>query len=247
MSFFEAKGITKSYEGTPIVSDIDLEIAKGELVSLLGKSGVGKTTLFQVLSGLEAPDDGSVWFEGEEITGIPGKVGYMQQKDLLLPFKKLIDNLALPLLLKSVPTKEAYRRVLELLPIFGLGDAAALYPSQLSGGMRQRAALLRSFLFSEKMLLLDEPFSALDAITKTSLLSWFNAIRIELKLTCLLVSHDIEEALLLSDRLYVLSGQPGRLHYEMSLNFPGPRDAELTLDAAFIEKKRELLHVLESS
>jgi len=242
--FFLARGVTKSYAGREIIADINLHVEHGELVSLLGISGVGKTTLFHVLSGLEPPDQGEVWLKGEEITATPGKVGYMQQKDLLLPFKRVVDNLALPLVLKGIPSPQARRRAEELLPIFGLEGTSWLYPAELSGGMRQRAALLRTFLFSGEMLLLDEPFSALDTITKSSLHGWFNHIRRELKLSTLFVTHDLDEALQLSDRIYILSGSPGKLVAEYTIAFTAPHDSELSFTPEYLAQKREIARVL---
>jgi ABC-type nitrate/sulfonate/bicarbonate transport system ATPase subunit len=207
----KAEHITKYYQGTKIIDDINIEVKRGELVSLLGQSGVGKTTLFQILSGLERPDEGAVILDGKDITGIPGQMSYMQQKDLLLPFEKIIDNVSIPLKLAGVPKKEARNKAFSYFDEFGLLGCEQKYPSQLSGGMRQRAAFLRAYLFSGELMLLDEPTSALDAVTKASIQQWFLKMISDHKTTALFITHDVNEAILLSDRIYLMSGTPGRI------------------------------------
>ncbi len=231
----EARGISKSYDGRKIISDISVHAEKGEIVCLLGVSGIGKTTLFNILSGLEAPDSGSVLLNGEEVTGKSGLVGYMQQNDLLLPFKSIADNAALALRLRGEKRKAAREKVLPLLKDFGLEGCGSLYPAQLSGGMRQRAALLRSYLFSADMLLMDEPFSALDAITRGEMQRWFKAVAKERGLSAFIITHDINEALILSDRIYILGGAPGRISHELRSTVPKGENPELTPE--FLENK----------
>lgn len=158
MSLLSAEHITKQYSGRTIIRDISIHLEQGELVSLLGLSGSGKTTLFHVLSGLTLPEQGQVFLDGEDITGKPGKISYMLQKDLLLPHKKIIDNVALPLILHGKGKAEARREAEPLFSQFGLEGTQYQYPSQLSGGMRQRAALLRTYLSRSRVALLDEPF-----------------------------------------------------------------------------------------
>ena len=245
MAFFEARNLSKSYASRMIIEDIELHVEQGEIVGLLGVSGVGKSTLFNLLSGLEQPDQGAVIFEDRDVTGVPGQISYMQQKDLLLPFKTIKENVCLPLLLKGTSSKEAKREAEALLPVFGLEDSANQYPAQLSGGMRQRAALLRSFFFAQKMMLLDEPFSALDAITKRSMHAWFAKMRQELNLTVLLISHDIDEVLLLADRLYIMNGKPGHITAEFATTWQGERDLETTLSPEFSNLKRMVLIQLQ--
>ena len=240
-----AEGITKSYDGRVIIRDISLHLDQGELVCLLGVSGAGKTTLFHALSGLEQPDTGRVLLAGEDITGTPGKISYMLQKDLLLPHKKVADNVALPLVLRGEKPKAARAKALSYFPQFGLEGTGGKYPAQLSGGMRQRAALLRTFLGSRGVVLLDEPFSALDALTKREIHRWYMGMMDRLQLTTLFITHDIDEAILLSDRIYILSGSPGAIAAELTIQPPRPRTMDFALSEQFLAYKREILALLE--
>lgn len=162
-----------SYEKQKILENIHMELHDQELVSLLGASGGGKTTLFHIISGLNQPDEGRVLLNGKDITGKPGFVSYMLQKDLLLPYRTIEDNVILPLLVKGEKKKEAREKVAPLFQKFGLEGTEKKYPKQLSGGMRQRAALLRTYMFSKDVALLDEPFSALDTLTKSAMHDWY--------------------------------------------------------------------------
>ncbi|TCL44571.1 ABC transporter ATP-binding protein [Harryflintia acetispora] len=246
MSVLQAEGLCKSYDGRCVVQDISLALERGELVSLLGVSGIGKTTLFNLLSGLECPDSGRVLLEGEDVTGRSGRVSYMQQKDLLLPFRTVLDNVCLPLRLAGAAKREAHRRAGELMEEFGLGGSERRYPSELSGGMRQRAALLRAYLFSERVMLLDEPFSALDAITKSSLHRWFQSVRKKHGTSSIFITHDIDEAIFLSDRVYIMSGAPGRITAELQIELPGERDEDISMSDAFIHYKKQILQEIRS-
>lgn len=242
-----AEGITKAYDGRTIIQDISLRLDQGELVCLLGVSGAGKTTLFHTLSGLETPETGRVLLDGEDITGRPGQISYMLQKDLLLSHKKMADNVALPLTLRGEKPKAAREKALSYFPQFGLEGTGDKYPAQLSGGMRQRAALLRTFLGSRGVVLLDEPFSALDALTKREIHRWYMGMMDQLKLTTLFITHDIDEAILLSDRIYILSGRPGRITAELDIQPPRPRDVDFALSGEFLDYKRTILGMLEGS
>lgn len=238
MGQLRAENITKKYEGEDVISDISIELKEGEIVSLLGVSGGGKTTLFNVLSGLSVPENGKVFLDGNDITGKPGKISYMLQKDLLLPYYTTVHNVALPLIIKGMKKKEAYRKAGELFHFFGLEGTEKKFPHQLSGGMRQRAAFLRTYLSSEGVALLDEPFSALDTITKTAVHEWYLKIMEEIKLSTLFITHDIDEAILLSDRIYILSGKPGRITDEIKVELPKPRSNAQLLTNEFIKLKR---------
>ena len=238
MVHLKAENITKKYEGEDVISGINLELHEGEIVSLLGVSGGGKTTLFNVLSGLSVPEEGKVLLSDEDITGKPGKISYMLQKDLLLPYYTTLHNVALPLIIKGTKKKEAYAKAKALFPFFGLEGTEKKFPHQLSGGMRQRAAFLRTYLSSEGVALLDEPFSALDTITKTAVHEWYLKIMEEIKLSTLFITHDIDEAILLSDRIYILSGKPGRITDEIKIDLPKPRSNALAFTEEFIKYKK---------
>ena len=218
MKLLEANGITKYYEGGKIIEDVSLFVNSGESVALLGASGVGKTTLFNILSGLEKCDEGKVFLKGKDVTNIPGQVGYMQQSDLLLPFKKIINNVMIPKEIAKCDKKEARKQAEEILEEFGLGEYKDMYPSQLSGGMRQRVALARTFMFEKELVLLDEPFSALDAITRSEMQNWFKETIKKHNMATLFITHDIDEALLLSDRIYVMTGFVGKITAEIEVS-----------------------------
>lgn len=214
---FWCENVTKSYQGVPTVEGVSLSLEEGRLVSLLGASGVGKTTLFNVLSGVDSPDSGRVLLRRGDITGKAGQVSYMLQKDLLLPYKRVVDNVILPLLLKGMPKRAARERAVELFPQFGLEGCENKYPSQLSGGMRQRAALLRTHLTGCEVILLDEPFSALDAITKMAMHEWYLGVMEKIGASTLFITHDVDEALVLSDKIYIMSGAPGKITREFTV------------------------------
>lgn len=244
MSLIRTESITKSYSGQKIIEDINIHVEKGEIVSLLGVSGAGKTTLFHVIAGLTSPDSGRVLLEEEDITSKPGRIAYMLQKDLLMEHKKVIDNVALPLVLKGMSRKQARDKVEPFFDGFGLEGYQYKYPAQLSGGMKQRAALLRTYMASTGTALLDEPFSALDTITKENIHKWYLGIMEEIKLATLLVTHDIDEAILLSDRVYILKGKPGRIVDEIVIKEKKPRNEDFQLSEEFIGYKRHILSML---
>ena len=214
---------------------------KGEIVSLLGVSGVGKTTLFHVLSGLLKPEYGAVYLDDEEITGNPGQISYMLQKDLMLPHKKIIDNVALPLQIKGMSKKEARLKVNPMFEKFGIEGTQYKYPSQLSGGMRQRAALLRTYFSSNGVALLDEPFSALDTITKYAMHKWYLEVMKHIDLATVFITHDIDEAIILSDRIYLMTGKPGKITEEIVINEKKPRSPEFEYSTEFLEYKKLIL------
>ena len=242
-----AEHITKRYQGKDIIQDVSITIRDGEQVSLIGPSGVGKTTLFHILAGVMKPDEGSVMLDGENIAGVPGRVSYMLQKDLLLQHKTILDNVILPLLIRGVEKREAKERALPLFETFGISGYEQFYPSQLSGGMRQRAALLRTYLFSGSLLLLDEPFSALDAITKADLHKWYLSVAEKMGFSTFFITHDVDEAIRLSDRVYVLNGVPGEIIGEVEITAAKPRDTDFLTSEAFSAYKRTLLELLSKA
>ncbi len=244
MNKLEVKNISKSFDGTPVLKDVSIELNRGELVCLLGVSGGGKTTLFNIISGLLTPDSGQILLDGEDITNQSGHISYMLQKDLLLPYRTIEDNAALPLLLKGEKKKNARRKVSPLFEQFGLEGTQKKYPSQLSGGMRQRAALLRTYMFSKDVALLDEPFSALDTLTKSAMHKWYLNVMERIQLSTLFITHDIDEAILISDRIYLLSGSPGEITGEILIKEEKPRKEDFNLTTDFLEYKRKILSLL---
>ncbi|MDR1838897.1 MAG: ABC transporter ATP-binding protein [Treponema sp.] len=241
---FYCEGIVKNYYEIPVVQDISLDLPEGGFISLLGPSGVGKTTLFNVLSGVEKPDSGSVFLNGEDITGISGKVSYMLQKDLLLEYRTVLDNVILPLLIHGEKKKAAREQAAEFFPMFGLASYEKKYPYQLSGGMRQRAALLRTCMMRNPVILLDEPFSALDAITRRKMQTWYAEIAEQMKFSTLFITHDVEEALVLSDTVYILNGKPGKITNKIEVQPRRPRDADFSVSKEFVEQKKFVLEAI---
>lgn len=244
MTVLKAEKITKIYDDAKVIEDITIELKKGEIVSLLGVSGVGKTTLFNILSGLLVPDSGKVWLKNEDITGKPGKISYMLQKDLLLPHKKIIDNVSLPCVIQGMKKKEARDKVKDLFEQFGLEGCEYKYPCQLSGGMRQRAAFLRTYMSSNGVALLDEPFSALDTLTKSAMHKWYIDMIKKIDMSTIFITHDIDEALYLSDRIYVLSGKPGIIKDEIFIEQTKPRDEEFQFSSQYVEYKKRIMKAL---
>jgi ABC-type nitrate/sulfonate/bicarbonate transport system ATPase subunit len=241
----QAQQITHKYETNHVIEEIDLVLHKGEIVSLLGVSGVGKTTLFHILAGLIRPTAGQIFLNDTEITGSPGKISYMLQKDMLLPYFTIEDNIGMPLRIRGISKKEARQEVRKHLHDFGLEGTEKKYPAQLSGGMRQRVALLRTYLFSGQAALLDEPFSALDAITKSSMHDWYLKIMEQIKMPTIIITHDIDEAILLSELIYIMSGKPGRICTEMVIEEEKPRRQAFTLSMNFMNYKRKILELLQ--
>lgn len=247
MPHLEVKNVSFTYDGKEnTIEDINITLEQNELVCLLGVSGCGKSTLFNVISGLNKPKSGGVFLDGREITGLPGRISYMLQKDLLLPYRTIEDNVALPLIIKGEKKKAARQKVQPYFSEFSLEGTQKKYPSELSGGMRQRAALLRTYMFSNSVALLDEPFSALDALTKSDIHSWYLDVMERIKLSTLFITHDIDEAILLSDRIYLMSGKPGRITKEIVIEEKKPRSSEFTLTDKFLEYKRMIIHELKS-
>ena len=245
MSELCVKDVTVSFDTETIIEDISIELHKNELVCLLGASGGGKTTLFNVISGLLVPDKGKVLLNGEDITGSPGHISYMLQKDLLLPYKTIEDNVALPLFIKGEKKKAAREKAAQYFVEFGLEGTQKKYPNQLSGGMRQRAALLRTYMFSREVALLDEPFSALDTMTKGEMHAWYLDVMDKIHLSTLFITHDIDEAVLLSDRIYLLGQKPGKIIDEIVITQPKPRRKDFNLTEEFLYYKKRILETIK--
>ena len=205
----EAQGLTLSWDGEHVVvRDVSVTVEPGEVCCLVGRSGCGKTTILHALAGLTTPMSGRVLLHGEDVTGRPGRVSYMLQKDLLLPSRRIIDNVCLPLVLSGERREEARAKAEPLFERFGLAGCELKWPSELSGGMRQRAAFLRTYLMGADVTLLDEPFSALDALTRVDVRRWFVDVASELGLSALVITHDVDEAVSMASRVYVLAGAP---------------------------------------
>lgn len=235
--------IHHAFNGLPLFAGIDLQVQKKQLVSIVGASGVGKTTLFNIAAGLITPSSGDVWINGNNTTGKAGMVGYMLQKDLLLPFKSVYDNISLPLLLKGQTKSQIAQTIKPQLPYFGLDGLENQYPHHLSGGQKQRAALLRTYLSDNPIMLLDEPFSALDFVTKNEMYHWFHQLQQRLELTCLIITHDIDEALFLSDEIYVLKGFPAKFSHRFVIpKYDGFLDSQ-----AYIKLKKSILHAIQNN
>lgn len=212
----QVKDVSVTFEHKRILENLNLSVKAGEFVALIGPSGCGKSTLLNILAGVLAPESGEVFVDGEKVEGVSSHFAYMPQSDLLLPWKTILDNVTLYGALHG-KKKEARQRALREFPVFGLQGYEYAYPHELSGGMRQRAAFLRTALCSADIMLLDEPFGALDVITRNDMQDWLLKLRRELGRTTLLVTHDIDEALYLADRIVVLGGKPACVTKEIDL------------------------------
>lgn len=246
----EARDLTLGWgEGPDVVRGASFGVSQGELVCIVGKSGCGKTTILHALSGLTAPRTGEVLLHGKNIANQPGSVSYMLQKDLLLPQRTIIDNVCLPLLIKGASKKDAYAKAEPFFERFGLTGTEKSYPSQLSGGMRQRAALLRTYLMDNDVVLMDEPFSALDALTRRDMRSWFLEMMGELNMSCVLITHDVDEATEMADKIIVLKGQPNEgiastIAGELTIEAPRSSRAEWLLTPESLDVKKQVLRLL---
>lgn len=240
--------ITKTFGAVQALKNLQVSILPGEFVTIVGPSGCGKSTLFNIVAGLEEPDEGGrIQFLGKECkaSALLGQVSFMPQRDLLLPWRTVIDNAILAVEMEGMRRVDARRKALEMLPEFGLAGFEKQYPHQLSGGMRQRVALMRTFMFNRDLLLLDEPFGALDALTRTMMQRWLLEVWQKHRRTILFITHDVDEALFLGDRVLAMSARPGHVKLELTVNLPRPRKADIVTSPEFIEQKRILLEAIE--
>ncbi len=244
MALLKAENISVQFDNRQILNNVSVTLNEGELVSILGVSGSGKTTLFNVIAGLLVPDSGTVILDNCDITGQSAHMSYMLQKDLLLPYKTILDNVALPLIIKGIPRKDARKQADSYFDEFGLNGTQNKYPNQLSGGMRQRAALLRTYMFSDRVALLDEPFSALDTLTKSNMHRWYMNIMKQINLSTLFITHDIDEAILLSDRIYILSQSPASVTEEIVIDPADVRNENLLLSENFLRYKKRIINAI---
>lgn len=240
----ELDRVTCSYDETAVLSDISLTVRPGEFVSILGPSGSGKSTLFKLLTGARRPDGGSMRFDGRVLDEAVRPFAFMPQRDALMPWRRIIDNTTLGLEVQGMRRAEARRRVMPLFSEFGLDGFEEHYPGELSGGMRQRAALLRTVVQDKPMLLLDEPFGALDALTRAGMQRWLHEMWSHHDWTALLVTHDVREAVYLSDRIYIFSPRPARIIREITVDLPRPRILDGSARARAAEIEADILDTL---
>jgi ABC-type nitrate/sulfonate/bicarbonate transport system ATPase subunit len=244
----ELSHVSKTFVGNgravPALRDVSLKVMPGEFVTVIGASGSGKSTLFNLCAGLLEPDEGYIEVDGSRPQSRLGLLGYMPQRDMLLPWRSVLDNVLLPKDIKKVPRAESRREALAMFHRFGLESFEHDYPSSLSGGMRQRAALLRTWLTGCDTLLLDEPFGALDALSRKELQDWLLKVWQEFGRTVVFITHDVEEAVYLADRVVVLSARPGTVKRELTVRLPRPRRQGMVAEASFGALVRELLEEL---
>ena len=237
-NILEVKNLSYSFGNNPILKDINIHVSENEMVAIVGSSGVGKSTLFNLIAGVLKKQTGEITINGSD--DYIGKVAYMLQKDLLFEHKTIINNVILPLIIAKVNKKKALEEGNKILKQFNLDKYANKYPQQLSGGMRQRVALIRTYMFKKNIFLLDEAFSALDAITKKELHKWYLDLKKEFNLTTLLITHDIEEAVFLSDRIYILGNKPGEIIGEIKIEINPNED----IDVQRLFYKKEILNIM---
>ncbi|RKP55639.1 ABC transporter ATP-binding protein [Cohnella endophytica] len=247
----ELRNISKAYrrgkETVPVLNDISIRVNAGEFVSLIGPSGSGKSTLFRLIGGVERPDGGRINIDGNDVTGKRGLISYMPQQAALFPWLSVADNISSALVTAGTSKKEAKEQAVAWLDRIHLGGVAKEYPHLLSGGMQQRVSFLRALLMRRNVMCLDEPFAALDALTRAEMQRWLLDLWEADRRSVLFVTHSIEEALMLSDRIYVLSPAPATVLRELDVPFERPRRAEVWTDPAFVTLKRDVLELLGES
>ncbi len=242
------EGVGKRWEhdgGTLTVLDgVEFFARDGEFVSIVGPSGCGKSTLLNIIAGLDEPDSGALHLDGISAGERLGRVGYMQQKDLLFPWRNVVDNALLGLELRRVPRQQSRQAALDLMESFGLSGFESAYPHALSGGMRQRVSFLRTVLADQQIFLLDEPLSALDALSRAQIQEWMQHTWMSLRKTVVLVTHDVDEAIFLSDRVYVMTARPGRMKLALDVDLPRPRSLDVLTAPEFVAMKARLLSAI---
>lgn len=244
LSTLQINHLTKSFEPHTIIQDLNLVVNEGEFVSLLGPSGSGKSTIFHLIGGLYEPDQGTILLNGENIIGKKGAISYMPQSPSLFPWRTILENVVLVAELFERPDKRKAKKMLERA---GLHDYIDAYPHQLSGGMQQRVAFVRSLLSPQSFICLDEPFSALDEFTRVDMQKWLLSIWEEERPSVLFVTHNIEEAIFLSDRILVLGERPAKVTEEIHIPFERPRTDRLLLSPELLEIKKRIYRILRGS
>lgn len=248
-AYLQVNGVSKKFgAGETAVAALDqisFTLDKGRFLSILGPSGCGKSTLFNIIAGLMAPDDGTVTLDGQSLVMNPGMTGYMLQKDLLLPWRTIADNIILPRTLRGISRRKALREAASDVQACGLTNLLNRRPDELSGGQRQRAALVRTLQTGKEMLLLDEPFGALDPITRLHLQELLMTLCLRKGRTVLFVTHDVDEALLLSDEILLMGSSPGRIIAHYSLPQEKPRTIRTLALPAMVAMKTEIITLLD--
>ncbi|GAB2532212.1 ABC transporter ATP-binding protein [Gracilibacillus alcaliphilus] len=241
MSKLVLEQIEKGFDEQLILADLSFGVNDGEFVSLLGPSGSGKSTIFHLIGGLYQPDQGTIYLNGQDIVGKKGSISYMPQTPALLPWRTILDNVMLGAELAHQPDRN---QAIHMLRRAGLAEYSNRYPHELSGGMKQRAAFVRSLLSPQPFICLDEPFSALDEFTRLEMQKWLLSIWEEERPSVLFVTHNIEEAIFLSDRIIVLGSKPAQVIKEFDITFNRPRTEDLTLTNEFLAIKKEIFQTL---
>lgn len=237
MNLLSVSNLSKQFGDNKVLKNINIEVEKGEFLSILGPSGSGKSTFFQIIGGVTPPDSGSIILENKEINGKRGFISYMPQSPSLLPWRTILQNVLLGQELRGKKDKEL---ALDMLERAGLSSYKDSYPHELSGGMKQRAAFIRALLSPQSVICLDEPFSALDEFTRLSMQEWLLSIWEEYKKTIIFVTHNIDEALFLSDRILVFSNKPATVKAEFKVPFPRPHNENILFDEEFLFMKKSI-------
>ncbi len=239
-------GVSQAFGETQALAPTDLTVATGEFVSVVGPSGCGKSTMFNIVAGVLQPTTGKVVIDGRDVTGRAGHVGYMLQKDLLLPWRTVVDNIVLGAILKGGASHADRAEGVALARRYGLGEFINHYPAALSGGMRQRVALMRTLAMHHDLMLLDEPFGALDSQTRLAMQQWLLSVWEMEKRTIVFVTHDIDEAILLADRVVVMTPRPGRIREIITVPIDRPRPMSSMTGETFVAIKAHILDLIYS-
>jgi NitT/TauT family transport system ATP-binding protein len=245
-NLIEIKGVTHAYQTKagplPVLDGLDMAVPEGEFAAVVGPSGCGKSTLTRLVAGLMKPDAGEVWLHGELVKSPRKTVGMAFQNPVMLEWRTILQNVILPLEIVAprMPTKDREARAMELLSLVGLAGFEHKRPSELSGGMRQRASLCRAIVHKPDVLIMDEPFGALDAFTREDLWQTMRDLRAKEPFTCVLITHDLRESVFLGDQVIVMSGRPAHAQYTMNVDLPADR----TLDILYTPEVADMLHIL---
>lgn len=238
------RNVAKTFGDVTALTPTDLQVGAGEFISVVGPSGCGKSTMFNIIAGVLEPSGGQVFIDGEDVTRRSGHVGYMLQKDLLLPWRTVLDNIVLGAVLKGGASRAQREEGVALARRYGLGDFINHYPAALSGGMRQRVALMRTLAMHHDVMLLDEPFGALDSQTRLAMQQWLLSVWERERRTIIFVTHDIDEAIFLADRVVVMTPRPGRIHEIIDVPIARPRPVSALIQPDFVALKQRILSTI---